>query len=203
MALAASVLGTESEAKEAKVQSPWGGLSAEARERGVLLASTPRHEVSERPVMLLAACRRLGLDPGPVEATGAEMRVVDVGRSVLVVPFEDEASLDDAPEDADVSGVPGHEVEEAVGYVHTQSTPYARILARSWDAPEPLAGLAAASLHLVTSGIMRPTYPRTRVVASLVDEEGEAEVTVQARKAGGSPVVERLLVGGRIEALEG
>lgn len=205
LALAASNLqGTAEQAREGKVQTPWGDLEAERRDRGLLLVATPRRSVSSQPVMLQAACRTLGLDPAPIEATGAQMRVVDVGRSVLVIPFDEPEDLEAAPEKADITKVPGVEAEESVGYVHTQTTPYARIEAITWGGIEPLAGLAAASIHLVTSGLLRPTYPRTRVVATRLpnEEDEEAEVTVQASKVGGEPKIELVLVGGEVEEIE-
>lgn len=185
--------------REATVDTAWGALGVEARERGVLLAETPRVEVADAPVMLQAGCRRLGLDPDRVEATGAQMRVVDVGRRVLVVPLPDPEAVEAAPADADPGGVPAADAELGVAYAHTQTSPYSRVVARVWGTDEALAPLAAAATHLIPSGTMRPTYPRTRVVARLVGrEDEEVEITVEAEKAGGTPKVTRVLVGGEV-----
>lgn len=198
LGFAADAFGEGEGAREGTVETPWGSMHAEVNDRGLVLATLPSHEESDRPVMLQAACRVIGIDPGPVRETGVEMRVVDVGREILVVPMRDEDALEALPSKADVSGVPGHQATGGVAYVHTQTSPYARVVARVWGEEDALASLGAVGVHLVLSGGMRATFPRTRIVASVVGGKGECEVIVQARKAGGQAVVERVLVGGQV-----
>lgn len=200
MGFAADALGLEEGVREGSVESPWGSFHAEVNPRGLVMATLPLHEESDRPVMLQAACRVLGVDPGPVRETGVEMRVVDVGREVLVVPVASEEALEALPEKADVSGVPGHDAVGGVAYVHTQTSPYARVVARAWGGADPLSLFGAVGVHLVRSGRMRATFPRTRIVGSFLGEEEACEVVVQARKAGGEAVVERVLVGGEVSS---
>lgn len=193
----------EEDTRERTLDTPWGKLGVEARGSGAFLTETPDWEVSDRPVMLQAAARALGIEPAMVEETGAQIRTVDVGRKVLVVPFASADAVRNAPQEADLGGVPMVQVDAGIVYATTQRSPYVKLLARTWGDAEPLTALAAAGLHLVRSGTMRPTYPRTRIVGALVNHgEERCEITVQAEKVGSEPKVTALLVGGDVEAVE-
>jgi hypothetical protein len=185
---------------EGSVSSPWGSLSAERRGEDEVLVSTPNADVVADQVMLNAAAMKLGIERDLVDETGASIKEVDVGQRVLVVPYPDERSIVNAPEQADPSGVPGVEAGAGVVYALTQSRPYVKIVARSWGEVAPMTGIAAAALHLVTSKSFRPSYPRTRVVGRYVGDATEevCEITVQARNAGDGAVVEHVFVGGRV-----
>lgn len=188
---------------ERTLETPWGSLQVEARGRGEIVVETPAHALADRPVMLQAACRQLGIDAADVEASKAQIREVDVGRDVLVVPFPSADRVREVPETADPSGVPMVDAAWGVVYARTQTSPYVKILARAWGGAEPMTALAAAALHLVTSGTFRPTYPRTRVVGQILNHGEEAcEITVQAEKVGGEPKVTRLLVGGEVTPVD-
>lgn len=187
---------------EGTVKTPWGALEAERRASDEVFLETPEAEVSARQVMLAVAARQLGVDRASVEAADGAIQEIDVGLPLLVVPLDAPEDLEAAPADADPSGLPGVEAEAGIAYTVTQTSPYVRIQARRWGDVPPATALAAAAMHLVLAEGFRPTYPRTRVVGQLVDEEGEAEVTVQAREAGAGPVVERVLVGGQVQPVE-
>ncbi len=204
LAFAADALGVEEGVREGWIETSWGSVHAEVNPRGLVMVSLPSHEESNRPVMLQAACRVLGVPAGPVQETGVEMRVVDVGREVLVMPVVSEEALEALPESVDVSGVPGHDPVSGIAYVHTQSSPYARVSVRALGEGDVLGLMGAVGVHLVRSGGLRATFPRTRIVGSLVgDEEEECEVVVQARKAGGEAVIDRVLVGGEVSLVSG
>lgn len=189
---------------ESTLETPWGTLKVEARGRGEILVETPAHAVPDQPVMLESACQRLGIQRALVEEAGAQLRVVDVGRPVLVVPFPHPDAVRNAPEDADPSQVPMVDATAGIAYARTQTSPYVKILGRLWGDAEPLTALAAASLHLVRSGTFRPTYPRTRIVGQIVNRgEDRCEITVQAEKVGGEPKVTQVLVGGDVEPTDG
>lgn len=184
---------------EGTVETAWGELGAERRGEDEVFLETPSAEVSQRQVMLNVAAMKLGVERSAIEGSHGAIQEIDVGEPVLVCPFASEELLREAPETADPSTVPGVEAEAGIGYAITQRRPYARILGRSWGNARPMTVLAAAATHLVLSEGFRPTYPRTRVVGRLLAHgEEEAEVTVQAREAGHGPVVERVLVGGRV-----
>jgi len=188
---------------EGSIDTAWGKLAAERRGGEEVHVTMPEAEVTSRQVMVNVAAMKLGVDKALVEETEAAIQAIDVGEPVLVCPLPGEDAVRDAPTQAQVATVPGVEAEIGVAYTVVQTSPYARIVARSWGEGPPMTVLAAAAVHLMLSERFRPTYPRTRVVAELVDEEGEVEITVQAREAGGGPVVERVLVGGPVEALDG
>lgn len=189
----------ESGTVEQTLETPWGPLQVEARGRGELLVETPAHTIPDRPVMLQAACRALGIDAANVEASKAPIRVVDIGRPVLVVPYPSADAVRHAPETADPSGVPMVDATAGIVYARTQTSPYVKILGRAWGDAEPMTALAAAALHLVREGPLRPTYPRTRTVGRLVGHgDDTCEITVQAEKVGGEPKVTKVLVGGDV-----
>lgn len=208
LAKAAAELGPESGSREEGTvertfDTAWGSLQVERRGRGELLTETPAHGIPGPPVMLQAACRRLGVEPVLVEKAGGGIQVVDVGRPVLVVPMPDPDEVRKAPAEGDVGAVPGADAEGGVVYAQTQRTPYVKLLARVWGEAEPLTALAAAACHRTGSGAFRPTYPRTRFVAQLVNQgEEQCEITVEAEKVGGEPKVTKLLVGGKVDPLE-
>lgn len=188
---------------EGTVASPWGELGAERRDDREVLVETPRAEVSARQVLLNAAARSLGVERALVEASPGTLQELDVGPRVLACPLPGPDAVRDAPADADPSGVPGVEATGGIAYAVTQESPYVKVLGRLWGSARPMPALAAAGLHLVLSEGFRPTYPRTRVVGSLVDRgEASCEVTVQARQAGGGPAIDRVLVGGRVERVD-
>lgn len=188
---------------EGDVKTPWGSLGAERPEPDEVLLETPAAEVSARQVMLAVAARTLDVDRARLEAAQGAIQEIDVGQRVLVVPLSSPEHVEQAPEHADPSGLPGVEADVGVAYAVTQTSPYVRIRARTWGGPPAMTALAAAAMHLVLAEGFRPTYPRTRVVGQLVDDEAEAEIRVQAREAGAGPVVERVLVGGRVEPVDG
>jgi len=195
----------DSRSREGTVDTPWGPVEVEARDRGQVLVALPSAEAADAPVMLQAASRRMGLDASAVEATGAEMRVGDVGHPVLVAPVADEDALAAAPDEVDPSGVPGVDARSGVAYAQTQSDPYPRLVARTWGEADPLAALGAAAVHMVARGVVRPTYPRTRVMARRLGdpEDEDVEIAVDAEKTGGSSKVTRVLVGGPVEPVDG
>lgn len=189
--------------RERTFETPWGELKVEARGTGDLVTQVPHVEVPDRPVMLQAAARALGIEAALVENAG-QIQVVDVGRRLLVVPFPSPDAVRNAPEDADVSSVPAVDAEAGIVYAQTQRSPYVKLLARTWGDAEPLTAVAAAGVHLVLSGGFRPTYPRTRIVGQLVNHgEERCEVTVAAEKVGGEPKITDVLVGGKVHQTDG
>jgi predicted PhzF superfamily epimerase YddE/YHI9 len=182
-----------------RVESPWGTHQVETRSEGQLVASTPAHAVTVPRVMTAVAARALGLSAEDVDATDRPIQELDVGRRVLVVPLPSKEHLADMPDEAELGKVPMVSADQAIAYARTHRSPYAQIQGRLIGEGDPLLCLAAASLHLVYNLGVRPTYPRTRVVARLVGHgEERAEVTVAAKKAGHEPKVQTLFVGGRV-----
>ncbi len=189
--------------RQIQVETPWGELTVEARGAGSLLVELPRMEIAVERTLLSATAMQLGLAPATIEQTRSTIQVVDVGRQVLVAPLPDGDEVRNAPENADPSKAPQIDTKEAVAYAVTQRTPYVKILGRLWGPAEPLSALAAAAVHLVRSGTLRATYPRTRIVGQIVPGEGDerCEITVQAKKIQDKPKLERLLVGGKVAAV--
>lgn len=185
------------------VETPWGTLTVETRSQGQLVVQTPRAEVAAPRIMLNVAAMRLGLDREAIEATDMAIQVIDVGRPVLVVAVDDRKRLANAPGDVDLSTVPGASAEQAIIYTRTQRTPYVKIRGRVLGKGDPLTCLAAAALHIVVNNGVRATYPRTRIVGEL-DGHGDdhAEMTVEAEKAGHTPKIQRVFVGGEIRPAE-
>lgn len=185
------------------VETPWGALNVETRSQGQLVVQTPSSEVTAPRVLLNVAAMRLGLDREAIEATDMAIQVVDVGRPVLVVPVDGREHLADAPDDVDLSTVPGVSAKQAIIYTRTQRTPYVKILGRVLGEGDPLTCLAAAALHIVVNNGVRATYPRTRIVGELVGHgDDHAELTVEAEKAGHTPKIKRVFVGGKITPAE-
>lgn len=182
-----------------KIESPWGTHQVETRSEGQLVASTPAHAVTVPRVMTAVAVRNLGLSAEDVDATDLPIQEIDVGLRVLVVPLPSEEHLDEVPDDAELEGIPMVQADQAIAYTRTHRSPYAQLTGRIIGEGDPLVCLAAASLHLVYNLGVRPTYPRTRVVAHLAGHGKEkAEVTVAAKKAGHEPKVQDLFVGGTV-----
>lgn len=181
------------------VETPWGTLRVETRSQGQLVVQTPAAEVTAPSVMVTIAAMRLGLDQAAIEATDTPIQVIDVGRQVLVVPVDGRQHLDADIGEVDLSAIPGVSAEQAIVYTRTQRTPYVKILGRVLGDGDPLTCLAAAALHIVVNNGVRPTYPRTRIVGELVGHgDDHAELTVEAEKAGHTPKIKRLFVGGKV-----
>lgn len=202
LARAARMLGDKDLSKDDElppVDTAWGSLALETRSQGQLVVQTPRAQVATPRVMVNVAAMRLGLDREAIEGTDMPIQVIDVGRRVLVVPVGGREHVATDPGDVDLSTIPGVDADQAILYTRTQRTPYAKLLGRVLGKGDPLTCVAAAALHLVVNNGVRPTYPRTRVVGELVGhEDHRAETTIEAKKAGHTPSVQRLFVGGRV-----
>lgn len=188
---------------EGTVSTPWGDLEAERRSADEVLIDTPTAEVSQRQVLMTVAATKLGVEKATIERSHGTIQEIDVGERVLVCPYPTADGVRNAPDEADPSGVPAVDATAGIAYAVTQESPYVKIFGRLWGDARPLTALAAAGVHLVGSKGFRPTYPRTRIVGSLVNHgEESCEITVQAHQAGDGPAIERVLVGGTVRPVE-
>lgn len=199
LALAYAALAGKDPGAAADLDTLWGKLRAEARSGGQLAVTTPRMQVAVPRILTISAAGQLSVPKPAIDASNMPLQVIDVGRTVLVVPVATKEHVLAAPPTADLAKVQGARTTAGILYAQTQYTPYTKLLGRLWGDAEPLTALAAAAYHHVTNGGIRATYPRTRIVGELVDRGDErAEITVEVAKAGDQPRITGLYVGGRV-----